>query len=128
MKPSIPCLAASVAALLLALSLVPIWPSGYYLLLTYFVGITAVFMVVRAQEIRSQRWMITWIVIAVLYNPIAPLRLPPSFQQLMNLVCAVLFFSCVRGVRLSPFAPMLARSFHNSTWEPASGRRLATRW
>src|SRR4026207_966032 len=85
MKPSIPRLAASAAALLLALSLLPIWPSGYYLLLTYIVGITAVLMVVRAQEIRSQQWMMTWIVIAVLYNPIAPLRLPPSFQQLLNL-------------------------------------------
>jgi Family of unknown function (DUF6804) len=100
MKPSIARLAASVAALLLALSLLPIWPSGYYLLLTYIVGITAVFMVVRAQEIRSQAWMITWIVIAVLYNPIAPLHLPPLFQQLMNLVCAVLFFICIRRFRL----------------------------
>jgi hypothetical protein len=100
MKASIPRLAASAAALLLVLSLLPIWPSGYYLLLTYLVGITAVFMVVRAQEIRSQAWMMTWIVIAVLYNPIAPLRLPPSFQQLLNLVCAVLFFMCIRRFRL----------------------------
>jgi len=100
MKPSIPRLAASAAALLLTLSLVPIWPSGYYLLLTYIVGIIAVLMVVRAQETKSQQWMMTWIVIAVLYNPIAPLRLPPSFQQLMNLVCAVLFFVCIRRFRL----------------------------
>jgi hypothetical protein len=64
------------------------------------VGITAVLMVVRAQETKSQQWMMTWIVIAVLYNPIAPLRLPPSFQQLMNLVCAVLFFICIRRFRL----------------------------
>jgi hypothetical protein len=100
MKPSIPRLAAFAAALLLGLSVLPIWPSGYYLLLTYIVGITAVLMVVRAQEIRSQQWMMTWIVIAVLYNPIAPLRLPPSVQQLMNLACAALFFICVRLFRL----------------------------
>src|SRR5512132_3566730 len=99
MKPSIPRLAASAAALLLVLSLLPIWPSGYYLLLTYIVGITAVLMVVRAQEIRSQPWMMTWIVIAVLYNPIAPLRLPPSLYQLVNLVCAALFFLCMRRFR-----------------------------
>ena len=100
MKPSIPRLAASAAALLLALSLLPIWPSGYYLLLTYIVGITAVLMVVRAQEIHSQLWMMAWIVIAVLYNPIAPLRLPPSLYQLMNLICGVLFLICVRRFRL----------------------------
>ena len=100
MKPSIPRLAASAAALLLALSLLPIWPSGYYLLLTYIVGITAVLMVVRAQEIHSQPWMMAWIVIAILYNPIAPLRLPPSLYQLMNLICAVLFLICVRRFRL----------------------------
>jgi len=100
MKPSIPLLAACAAALLLALSLLPIWPAGYYLLLTYVVGITAVFMVVRAQEIRSQQWMMTWIVIAVLYNPIAPLRLPSLLYQLLNLVCAALFLVCVRRFRL----------------------------
>ena len=100
MKPSIPRVAASAAALLLALSLVPIWPGGYYLILTYVVGITAVFMVIRAQEIRSQPWMIAWIVVAVLYNPIAPLRLPPLLYQVLNLVCAALFFICVRRFRL----------------------------
>ena len=100
MKPSIPRLAAAAAALMLALSFIPIWPSGYYLLLTYIVGITAVLMVVRAQEIRSQQWMMTWIVVAVLYNPIAPLRLPPSLHQVLNLICAVLFLICVRRFRL----------------------------
>jgi len=100
MKPSIPRLAASAAALLLVLSLLSIWPSGYYLLLTYVVGITAVLMVVRAQEIRSQPWMITWIVIAVLYNPIAPLRLPLSLYPLLNIVCAALFIVCLRRFRL----------------------------
>ena len=100
MKLSIPRLAASVAALLLALSLLPLWPTGYYLLLTYVVGITAVLMVVRAQEIRSQPWMMTWIVIAVLYNPIAPLRLPLLLQQLLNLVCAALFLIGARRFRL----------------------------
>jgi hypothetical protein len=100
MKPSIPRLAASAAALLLILSLLPIWPSGYYLLLKYLAGITAVFMVVRAQEMRSQPWMMTWIVIAVLYNPIAPLRLPVPLSQSVNLVCAVLFVICVRRFRL----------------------------
>ncbi len=100
MKLSIPRLAASGAALLLALSLLPLWPTGYYLLLTYVVGITAVLMVVRAQEIRSQPWMMTWIVIAVLYNPIAPLRLPLLLQQLLNLVCAALFLIGARRFRL----------------------------
>lgn len=100
MKPSIPRLAASAAALSLVLSLLPIWPRGYYLLLTYLVGITAVLMVVRAQEIRSQQWMMTWIVIAVLYNPIAPLRLPPSLYPLVNLACAALFLFCLRRFRL----------------------------
>jgi hypothetical protein len=100
MKLSIPRLAASVAALLLALSLLPLWPDGYHLLLTYLVGITAVLMVVRAQEIRSQPWMMTWIVIAILYNPIAPLRLPLLLQQLLNLVCAALFLIGARRFRL----------------------------
>jgi hypothetical protein len=100
MKHSLPRLAACGAALLLALSPLPIWPSGYYMLLTYVVGITAVLMVVRAQEVRSQRWLITWIVIAILYNPITPLHLPASFQPVLNLIIAALFLVCIRLFRL----------------------------
>src|SRR5262245_20416762 len=100
MKHSIPRLAASASAVLLALSVLPIWPSVYYLILAYVAGITAVVMIVRAQETRSQRWMMTWIVIAVLYNPIAPLRLPPPLYQLLNLICAALFVLCMRRFRL----------------------------
>lgn len=100
MKHSIPRLAASASAVLLALSVLPILPNVYYLILTYVVGITSVVMIVRAQETRSQRWMMTWIVIAVLYNPITPLRLPPPLYQLLNLICATLFVICMRRFRL----------------------------
>jgi hypothetical protein len=100
MKYSIPRLAASASAAFLALSVLPILPSAYYLILTYVVGITAVVMIVRAQETRSQRWMMTWIVIAVLYNPITPLRLPPPLYLLVNLICAALFVICMRRFRL----------------------------
>ena len=100
MKPSLPRLAAFASALLLAGSILPIWPGGFYMILTYLVGITAVFMVVRAQESRSQEWMMTWIVVAVLYNPIAPLRLPPPLYQLLNIVCAALFVISTRRFRL----------------------------
>ncbi|MBM3800885.1 MAG: hypothetical protein FJW26_01090 [Acidimicrobiia bacterium] len=59
MKPSLPRLGALAAAALLVLSLLPIWPAGgFSVLLTYVVGVTAVLMVVRAQEIGSQSWMI----------------------------------------------------------------------
>ena len=100
MKSSIPRLAAFVSAFLLALSLLPVWPGAYYLVLTYFVGITAVVMVVGAQETRSQPWMMVWIVIAVLYNPIAPLRLPTPLYEMLNVICASLFVICARRFRL----------------------------
>jgi hypothetical protein len=101
MKPSLPRLAAVASAAVLALSLLPIWPAGgYFLLMNYVVGVAAVLMVVRAQEMRSQPWMIGWILIAVLYNPIAPARLPPSLRQLLNFVCAVLFLICLKRFRL----------------------------
>ncbi len=97
---SLPWLAATASAILLILSLFPIWPSGYYILLGYVVGVTAIVMLVRAEQSGARQWMIVWLVVAIAYNPIAPLHLPWGARQLLNLICGVLFLAATRRFRL----------------------------
>ena len=81
MKHSIPRVAATASALLLFFSLLPTWPWGYHIFLRYVVSITAVLLVVRAEERKATNWILVWIAVTVLYNPIVPLRLPPTLFQ-----------------------------------------------
>ena len=97
---SVPRLAANVSALMLFLSLLPIWPGVYYLLLRYVVGVTAVLMVVRAEEIKKPQWIWAWIAVAILFNPIAPLGMPYSIQLAVNLLTGALFLLASRILRL----------------------------
>jgi hypothetical protein len=100
MKHSIPKVAASASALLLFFSVLPVWPWGYHLLLRYVVGITAILLVVRAEERKQQFWVFLWIAVAILFNPIMPVRLPLAMHQTLSLTCGVLFLVSIRRFRL----------------------------
>jgi hypothetical protein len=100
MKHSIPRVAAAASALLLFFSLLPTWPWGYHIFLRYVVSITAVLLVVRAEERKATNWILVWIAVTVLYNPIVPLRLPPTLFQGLSLICGVLFLFSIRRFHL----------------------------
>ena len=97
---ALPRLAAHGSALMLLLSPLPIWPGVYFLLLRYIVGVTAVLMVVRAEELKKPKWIWIWITLAILFNPIAPLRMPYSIQLAVNLLTGALFLFASRTLRL----------------------------
>lgn len=97
---SLPWLAATASATLLLLSLFPIWPWGYHVLLSYVVGITAIVMLVRAEQAGARQWMIVWILVAIIYNPIVPLHIPWGARQVMNALCSALFVAGMRRLRL----------------------------
>jgi hypothetical protein len=97
---SIPRLAAAGSALLLFLSTLPIWPMGYYILLGYVVGISAIMMFVRAEQVGAKRWMPLWLVVAITYNPIVPVRLPWELGVPLNLLGGVLFVAGIRRFRI----------------------------
>ncbi|PYV43590.1 MAG: hypothetical protein DMG06_10075 [Acidobacteria bacterium] len=100
MKGSIPKLASQASALLLFLSLFRIWPIIYYVLLRYLVGITAVLLIVRADEMKKQKWIGVWIGVAILFNPIVPVYLPTPMQAFISFTCGLLFALSARMFRL----------------------------
>jgi|SRR5438309_2876742 len=100
MKRSIPKLASQASALLLFLSLLPIWPFIYYALMRYLVGITAVLLIVKADDMKKEKWIWVWIGVAILFNPIVPVYLPAPMQAFASLTCGLLFALSARILRL----------------------------
>ncbi len=100
MNRSIPRRASQASALGLILSLLPSWPYLYYTILRYLVGVTAVLLIVRAEELKKAQWVWLWIAVAVVFNPIVPLYLPAHMQAITSLACAFLFALSLRVLRL----------------------------
>ena len=100
MNKSIRRRVSQVAALALFLSVLPIWPHFYHVLLRYFVGITAVLLIVRADELRKSYWAWLWIAMTIVFNPIVPLYLPAQIQLVTNLTGGLLFALSTRILRL----------------------------
>jgi len=100
MNRSIPRRASQASALGLILSLLPVWPHLYHTLLRYLVGVTAVLLIVRAEELKKSQWVWLWIAVAVVFNPIVPLYLPAQTQAIISLACGFLFALSPRILRL----------------------------
>lgn len=67
------------------------WPYGSYTLLRLAVSASAAYMAVRAHELEKVAWI--WIMgsMAVLFNPLVPIRLPRSNWQAIDAVAAIVF-------------------------------------
>ena len=100
MNRSLPRRASQVSALALILSVLPVWPYLYYALLRYLVGVTAVLLIVRADELRKSYWVWLWIAVAIVFNPIVPFYLPAQIQAVTSLACGLLFALSARVFRL----------------------------
>ncbi len=83
----IPCIVAAVA-LLMALG---DWPYGYYQLLRFVVCGVSVYVAYMAYAWKKL-WA-TWLfgIVAVLFNPLAPIHLSRDLWQPIDFACAVIF-------------------------------------
>ena len=100
MNRSISRRASQASALALILSVLPVWPLLYHTLLRYLVGVTAILLIVRAEELKRSQWVWLWIAVAIVFNPIVPLYLPSQAQAITNVACGLLFALSVRTLRL----------------------------
>ena len=82
----------SLVAALMLLGALTALPYVYYQLLNWVVLGAAVVTAYRAHNRKRETWMWIFIVIAVVFNPVAPLHLRPSDWRLADIVAALLFF------------------------------------
>ncbi|HXJ94944.1 MAG TPA: DUF6804 family protein [Terriglobia bacterium] len=93
---------AIVSAVLLLLAVLGRWPYGFYTLLRLGACGGAVYLAVQANALRRFAW--AWIMggVAVLFNPLVPIRLPRSAWQVIDVVAAVVFAASIPMLRKRP--------------------------
>ncbi len=92
---------ASVIAVVTLLLAIPsgIWPYGYYILLRWVVTGTALFILWTAYELKKTSWLWIMGIIALLFNPIAPIHLDKETWVVIDLIVAGLFLVSIFKVK-----------------------------
>ncbi len=65
------------------------WPYGFYTLLRWTVSLVAIYGAFRAFETGRKAWMWVFVVMAVLFNPLAPAHLARSTWAPVDIAAAV---------------------------------------
>ena len=65
----------AISILMLLLAIADVLSSDYYVLLRFIVCATAIYFVFKSKALRKKGWMWMMIVIAILFNPLLPVRL-----------------------------------------------------
>jgi hypothetical protein len=80
---------AIVSLVFLLLAVFGRWPYGFYTLLRFAVCGSATFLAVQAFELKKSVWVWIMAAMAVLFNPLIPIRLPRDAWQVIDLIAAV---------------------------------------
>lgn len=84
-------IACLLSAIMLLLAIPEFFPYGYYTLLRWVVSAGAVFLVYISHQLKKTFWVFLMALIALLFNPIAPIHLDKETWVIINLIVAVLF-------------------------------------
>ncbi len=72
------------------------WPYGYYTFLRWLTCIASILVVLQAFEKNIDWAKIVFIVIAILFNPLAPIYLSRSTWIPLDIITAILFIFVIR--------------------------------
>lgn len=72
------------------------WPYGYYILLRWITCITSILVAIQAFEKNIDWAKVVFIVIAILFNPLAPIYLSRSIWIPLDIVTAILFIFAIK--------------------------------
>jgi hypothetical protein len=87
------------AIIFLLLAVIGGWPYFFYVLLRVVVCLTAVYLAVNAYELQRTTWVWLMGAVAVLFNPVMPVRMARGDWQVLDFLAAVLFAVSLRGIR-----------------------------
>jgi hypothetical protein len=72
------------------------WPYGYYTILRWITCITSIIVVLQAFEKNIDWAKVVFIVIAILFNPLAPIYLSRSIWISLDIITGILFIFAIR--------------------------------
>lgn len=92
---------ASIVAILMLLLAIPsgLWPYGYYQILRWIVAGIALFVAYVAYHLEKQAWIWIMVIIAILFNPIAPIYLSKETWVLIDLISSIVFLISIFTIK-----------------------------
>lgn len=89
-----------ISIVILLLAIPPIWPYGYYILLRWVVTASAIFLVWIAYNLKKTFWLFLMGIIALLFNPIAPIHLDKETWIIIDLIVATIFLVSIFKIKI----------------------------
>lgn len=83
---------SKIAAIVLLVAVIPIWPYFFYQFLKLIVFGASAYCVYIYHKEKNTQWMIIMLVIAIVFNPINPLYFGHFLWSIADLIVALLFF------------------------------------
>jgi len=74
------------------------WPYGYYSLLRWITCIASILVAFQAFEKNIDWAKVLFIVIAILFNPLAPIYLSRNTWMTLDIITAILFIFAIRTI------------------------------
>jgi len=85
-----------ILAIFILLGAIAEWPYGYYIFLRWVTCISSILVVLQAFEKNIDWAKVVFIIIAILFNPLAPIYLSRSIWIPLDIVTAILFMFTLR--------------------------------
>jgi len=92
-------IAVITSAIMLLLAIPSLFPYGYFQLLRWVVAGTAVYSGYLSYELDNKAWVLVMVIIALLFNPIAPIYLEKEIWVIIDVVVAVLMLVSLRFIK-----------------------------
>lgn len=83
---------SKIATIALLVAVIPIWPYFFYQFLKLAIFGAAAFSVYLYHKEKNTKWMMTMIVIAIIFNPINALYFGHFLWSVVDIIVALLFF------------------------------------
>lgn len=90
-----------VAAILLIVAIPEGWPYGYFVFLRWVVAASAVLIVIHSYQNQQVFWVSVFVLVAILFNPIAPIHLNKETWVILDALTALLFIVSFFAARKS---------------------------
>ena len=85
-----------ILSILMLFGAVAEWPYGYYTILRWITCLTSILVVLQAFKKNIDWAKVVFIVIAILFNPLAPIYLSRSTWIPLDIITAILFMFVIR--------------------------------
>lgn len=82
---------ASIISAVMLFVAIPDLPYGYYTLLRWIVTANAIFLVWVASKLERKFWLFSMGIVAILFNPIAPIYLDKETWVVIDFIVAIVF-------------------------------------